>query len=119
MSQSSRWHARSGMSSVREGHDPSDFALCCYAEPAPQHACRVKPFARIPEILIHPLAGVLSGWHRLADRRLVRRRQRRTSALEPHDRGARDANSTRGRPLVGRDACAGAAEGSVPCARAR
>ena len=27
--------------SVREGHDPADFALCCYGGAAPQHACRV------------------------------------------------------------------------------
>ena len=61
--------------SVREGHDPADFALCCYGGAAPQHACRVADALGITEILIHPLAGVLSAWGiGLADHRLVRRR---------------------------------------------
>ncbi len=61
--------------SVRQGHDPADFALCCYGGAAPQHACRVADSLGIAEILIHPLAGVLSAWGiGLADRRLVRRR---------------------------------------------
>ncbi|MGH8197148.1 MAG: hydantoinase B/oxoprolinase family protein [Steroidobacteraceae bacterium] len=61
--------------SVREGHDPADFALCCYGGAAPQHACRVADTLGIAEILIHPLAGVLSAWGiGLADHRLVRRR---------------------------------------------
>ena len=61
--------------SVRQGHGPADFALCCYGGAAPQHACRVADSLGIAEILIHPLAGVLSAWGiGLADRRLVRRR---------------------------------------------
>ncbi len=61
--------------SVRQGHDPADFALCCYGGAAPQHACLVADALGIPEILIHPLAGVLSAWGiGLADRRLMRRR---------------------------------------------
>jgi 5-oxoprolinase (ATP-hydrolysing) len=60
--------------SVREGHDPADFALCCYGGAAPQHACRVADALGISEIVIHPLAGVLSAWGiGLADRRLVHR----------------------------------------------
>jgi 5-oxoprolinase (ATP-hydrolysing) len=60
--------------SVREGHDPADFALLCYGGAAPQHACRVADSLGIGEILIHPLAGVFSAWGiGLADRRLVRR----------------------------------------------
>jgi len=60
--------------SVREGHDPADFALLCYGGAAPQHACRVADALGIPEILVHPLAGVLSAWGiGLADRRLLRR----------------------------------------------
>jgi 5-oxoprolinase (ATP-hydrolysing) len=60
--------------SVREGHDPAEFALLCYGGAAPQHACRVADSLGIGEILIHPLAGVLSAWGiGLADRRLVRR----------------------------------------------
>jgi 5-oxoprolinase (ATP-hydrolysing) len=60
--------------SVREGHDPADFALLCYGGAAPQHACRVADALGIAEILIHPLAGVLSAFGiGLADRRLLRR----------------------------------------------
>ncbi|MFZ2507829.1 MAG: hydantoinase B/oxoprolinase family protein [Steroidobacteraceae bacterium] len=60
--------------SVRQGHDPADFALFCYGGAAPQHACRVAEALGIGEILIHPLAGVLSAWGiGLADRSLQRR----------------------------------------------
>ncbi len=60
--------------SVRQGHDPADFALFCYGGAAPQHACRVAAALGIAEVLIHPLAGVLSAWGiGLADRRLQRR----------------------------------------------
>jgi 5-oxoprolinase (ATP-hydrolysing) len=61
--------------SVRQGHDPAGFALCCYGGAAPQHACLVADALGIPEVLIHPLAGVLSALGiGLADRRLMRRR---------------------------------------------
>jgi 5-oxoprolinase (ATP-hydrolysing) len=61
--------------SVRQGHDPAGFALCCYGGAAPQHACLVADALGIPEVLIHPLAGVLSAWGiGLADRRLRRRK---------------------------------------------
>ncbi len=61
--------------SVRQGHDPAEFALCCYGGAAPQHACLVADALGIPEVLIHPLAGVLSAWGiGLADRRLTRRK---------------------------------------------
>ncbi|MGB5131023.1 MAG: hydantoinase B/oxoprolinase family protein [Steroidobacteraceae bacterium] len=60
--------------SVRQGHDPAGFALFCYGGAAPQHACRVAEALGIGEILIHPLAGVLSAWGiGLADRSLQRR----------------------------------------------
>jgi 5-oxoprolinase (ATP-hydrolysing) len=60
--------------SVRQGHDPAEFALFCYGGAAPQHACRVAEALGIGEILIHPLAGVLSAWGiGLADRSLQRR----------------------------------------------
>ncbi len=60
--------------SVREGHDPAEFALLCYGGAAPQHACRVADSLGIAEVLVHPLAGVLSAFGiGLADRRLVRR----------------------------------------------
>jgi 5-oxoprolinase (ATP-hydrolysing) len=66
--------------SVRQGHDPAEFALFCYGGAAPQHACRVAEALGIGEILIHPLAGVLSAWGiGLADRSL----QRRQSVEQP------------------------------------
>jgi 5-oxoprolinase (ATP-hydrolysing) len=61
--------------SVRQGHDPAGFSLCSYGGAAPQHACLVADALGIPEVLIHPLAGVLSAWGiGLADRRLMRRK---------------------------------------------
>ncbi len=61
--------------SVRQGHDPAAFALCCYGGAAPQHACRVADALGVPEVLIHPLAGVLSAWGiGLADSRMTRRK---------------------------------------------
>jgi 5-oxoprolinase (ATP-hydrolysing) len=72
--------------SVREGHDPAEFSLLCYGGAAPQHACRVADSLGITEILIHPLAGVLSAWGiGLADRRLMRRQSyERTLTIESH-----------------------------------
>ncbi len=73
--------------SVREGHDPAEFSLLCYGGAAPQHACRVADSLGIREILVHPLAGVLSAFGiGLADRRLVRRQSLErvlTPALHP------------------------------------
>ncbi len=60
--------------SVRQGHDPGEFALFCYGGAAPQHACRVAEALGVGEILIHPMASVLSAWGiGLADRSLQRR----------------------------------------------
>ena len=77
--------------SVREGHDPADFALLCYGGAAPQHACRVADALGIGEILVHPLAGVLSAFGiGLADRRLLRR-QSLERPLTAHTAAALDA----------------------------
>ena len=77
--------------SVREGHDPAEFGLLCYGGAAPQHACRVADSLGIREILVHPLAGVLSAYGiGLADRRLVRR-QSAECALTPGLHAALDA----------------------------
>ena len=71
--------------SIREGHDPAEFALLCYGGAAPQHACRVADALGIREILIHPLAGVLSALGiGLADRRLVRRQSLERRAHARH-----------------------------------
>ncbi len=77
--------------SIREGHDPAEFALLCYGGAAPQHACRVADSLGIREILIHPLAGVLSAFGiGLADRRMVRRKSLE-SLLTPGLYGGLDA----------------------------
>ncbi len=72
--------------SVRVGHDAADYALFCFGGAAGQHACRVAEALGIREVLVHPLAGVLSAWGiGLADTRVLLRR-----GVE--------------RPLAGRDA---------------
>jgi 5-oxoprolinase (ATP-hydrolysing) len=98
--------------SVREGHDPADFALCCYGGAAPQHACRVADALGIAEI--HPLAGVLSAWGiGLADRRLVRRRsiERPLASMTPAVLDAEFAAMSR--PLVDAMLAQGAAAADV------
>jgi 5-oxoprolinase (ATP-hydrolysing) len=100
--------------SVREGHDPADFALCCYGGAAPQHACRVADSLGITEILIHPLAGVLSAWGiGLADRRLVRRRsiERPLASLTPA--GLEEDFASMCLPLVNALVAQGAASAEV------
>ncbi|HEY8265076.1 MAG TPA: hydantoinase B/oxoprolinase family protein, partial [Steroidobacteraceae bacterium] len=100
--------------SVREGHDPADFALLCYGGAAPQHACRVADSLGIAEILIHPLAGVLSAWGiGLADRRLVRRQSiERPLSRETHA-GLDDAFTALAAPLVEAMTAQGAAASDV------
>jgi 5-oxoprolinase (ATP-hydrolysing) len=100
--------------SVREGHDPADFALCCYGGAAPQHACRVADSLGISEILIHPLAGVLSAWGiGLADRRLVRRRSVERPLASLTTAALEGEFAAMSRPLVDAMRTQGAAEGSV------
>jgi len=48
--------------SIQRGHDPKEFALCCFGGAGGQHACRVAEELGIDTILIHPLAGVLSAF---------------------------------------------------------
>ena len=102
--------------SVREGHDPAEFALLCYGGAAPQHACRVADSLGITEILIHPLAGVLSAWGiGLADRRLMRR-QSLERTLDARTHAALDAEfAAMTEPLV----AAMIAQGAAPRGRAR
>jgi 5-oxoprolinase (ATP-hydrolysing) len=100
--------------SVREGHDPADFALCCYGGAAPQHACRVADSLRIREILIHPLAGVLSAWGiGLADRRLVRRKSIERPLASLTLAGLEEEFAALSLPLVNAMAAQGAATTAV------
>ncbi|GAA4213452.1 hydantoinase B/oxoprolinase family protein [Sphingomonas endophytica] len=61
--------------SVARGHDPASYALMSFGGAGGQHACLVADALGMTEVLVHPLAGVLSAWGiALADRRSVRQR---------------------------------------------
>ncbi|QJQ32135.1 5-oxoprolinase [Sphingomonas lacunae] len=48
--------------SVARGHDLSRYALACFGGAGGQHACLVADALAMDEVLIHPLAGVLSAY---------------------------------------------------------
>ncbi len=59
--------------SIQRGYDVSAFALCCFGGAAGQHACDVADALGMQDVLIHPLAGVLSAYGMgLADLRHIR-----------------------------------------------
>ncbi|MDP1027597.1 hydantoinase B/oxoprolinase family protein [Sphingomonas sp. KR1UV-12] len=61
--------------SVARGHDPASYALMSFGGAGGQHACLVADALGMTEVLVHPMAGVLSAWGiALADRRAVRQR---------------------------------------------
>lgn len=47
---------------LEAGIDPKDFALQCFGGAGGQHACMVAQALEISNIIIHPLAGVLSAY---------------------------------------------------------
>lgn len=58
--------------SVQQGHDLTQYTLCCYGAAAGQHACLVAERLGIQQVFLHPLAGVLSAYGMgLADFRQV------------------------------------------------
>jgi 5-oxoprolinase (ATP-hydrolysing) len=58
--------------SVQRGYDVSEYVLCCFGSAGGQHACLIAEALGIPEILIHPYAGVLSAYGMgLADQRCL------------------------------------------------
>ena len=60
---------------LRQGHDPSQFALLCFGGAAGQHACAIAQELGCREIVLPALAGVLSAWGIGRSRaRCVRRR---------------------------------------------
>jgi hypothetical protein len=60
---------------LHHGHDPAQFALLCFGGAAGQHACAVANLLGAEEVLLHPLAGVLSAYGiGLTSRRAIRRR---------------------------------------------
>ncbi len=105
--------------SVREGHDPAEFALLCYGGAAPQHACRVADSLGISEILIHPLAGVLSAWGiGLADHRLMRRQSHEQPLTAESHAGLEAKFASMIAPLVDAMAAQGAQPDEVQLRRA-
>jgi 5-oxoprolinase (ATP-hydrolysing) len=48
--------------SVARGHDLARYALACFGGAGGQHACLVADALAMDEVLIHPLAGVLSAY---------------------------------------------------------
>ncbi len=59
--------------SVARGEDPAGYALACFGGAGGQHACLVADALGMEQVLIHPLAGVLSALGMgLADRSVVR-----------------------------------------------
>ncbi len=48
--------------SVQQGHDVTDYVLNCFGGAGGQHACQVADALGMTEVLIHPLAGVLSAY---------------------------------------------------------
>ncbi len=59
--------------SVAQGHDVTGYVLSCFGGAAGQHACMVADALGMRNVLVHPLAGVLSAYGiGLADQRIVR-----------------------------------------------
>ncbi len=59
---------------LQQGEDPARFGLLCFGGAAGQHACAVADLLGADEILLHPLAGVLSAYGiGLTSRRAIRR----------------------------------------------
>lgn len=59
--------------SVGRGHDVTHYALCCFGGAGGQHACLVADTLGMREVIIHPLAGVLSAYGMgLGERRTIR-----------------------------------------------
>jgi 5-oxoprolinase (ATP-hydrolysing) len=59
---------------LQHGEDPARFGLLCFGGAAGQHACAVAELLGAGEVLLHPLAGVLSAYGiGLTSRRAIRR----------------------------------------------
>jgi len=66
--------------SIARGHDVTRYTLACFGGAGGQHACAVADALGMERILIHPLAGVLSGYGiGIADVKAIRE----TSLLKP------------------------------------
>ncbi len=91
--------------SVARGHDPASYALMSFGGAGGQHACLVADALGMIEVLVHPLAGVLSAWGiALADRRAVRQRTIDLPLADEAWRAALDTLVVEARREIGRDA---------------
>ena len=69
---------------LHHGQDAGQFTLVSFGGAAGQHACAVAESLGVREILLHPLAGVLSAYGiALAGRRAIRRRTAEVALDEP------------------------------------
>jgi 5-oxoprolinase (ATP-hydrolysing) len=69
--------------SIARGHDVTRYTLVCFGGAGGQHACLVADALGIGQVMIHPLAGVLSAYGMgLADRVELRQRSLAGEALE-------------------------------------
>ncbi|NCJ06132.1 5-oxoprolinase [Synechococcales cyanobacterium C] len=48
--------------SIQRGYDVTEYTLCCFGGAGGQHACLIAEALGIPQIFIHPFAGVLSAY---------------------------------------------------------
>jgi 5-oxoprolinase (ATP-hydrolysing) len=48
--------------SVQRGYDVTQYTLCCFGGAGGQHACLIAEALGMTQVLIHPLAGVLSAY---------------------------------------------------------
>ncbi len=70
--------------SIQQGHDVRRAVLCCFGGAGGQHACALAEALGIRQVLLHPLAGVLSayGIGLAEERRLLERTVRRPLSPE-------------------------------------
>jgi len=48
--------------SLEQGHDVREYTLCCFGGAGGQHACLIAAALGMPQVYIHPYAGVLSAY---------------------------------------------------------
>ncbi|MBE9030866.1 hydantoinase B/oxoprolinase family protein [filamentous cyanobacterium LEGE 11480] len=71
--------------SVQRGYDVTTYTLCCFGGAGGQHACMIADALGMRQILLHPLAGVLSAYGMgLADRREVRQQSVELPLVAPN-----------------------------------
>jgi len=88
--------------STGQGRDAAEFTLFCFGGAAGQHACRVARAAGVRQVLVHPLASVLSAFGiGVADRLAVRRASLRRALDEDGLAAARSALGELGRQAQG------------------